>query len=83
MNDDTKFFLSFIAIVGGGFAALALAGNAYGGYQCSQYESVTGKRTHYVQFDECYVETPTGFQRWDEYKARAAASEGLKYGGAQ
>jgi hypothetical protein len=47
-------------------------------HQCNNYSEVTGKRTDYRVLDSCYVETAEGWQRWDEYKNRAIASEGLK-----
>lgn len=46
-------------------------------YSCGKYEQVTGKKTRYATLDSCYVSTDAGWQRWDEYKARAVASEGL------
>lgn len=63
------------------FIVIALAGvgsNEYSRYQCSNYERIAGKETRYANFDTCYVKTAQGFQRWDEYKLRAAASEGLR-----
>lgn len=46
-------------------------------YQCGNYEKTTGKQTKYIFADACYIKTDDGWQRWDEYKARAIASEGL------
>lgn len=46
-------------------------------YACNNYEKTTGKETRYLLLDSCYVKTDTGWQRWDEYKNRASASEGL------
>lgn len=48
-----------------------------GRYQCSSYERITGTATKYNTLDTCYVQTDAGWQRWDEYKARIIASEGL------
>lgn len=47
-------------------------------YQCGNYQKITGKETKHVFMDACYIATSDGWQRWDEYKIRAAASEGLK-----
>lgn len=59
-------------------AATALFSNFYGGYQCGNYAAITGKETKWLAFDSCYVKTERGWQKWDEYTARAIASEGLK-----
>lgn len=82
MRDFYEMVLLPIAVI----AALAMAviggifvlSNWYGSYQCGKYEAITGKATKWVTLDECYVQTADGWQRWDEYKIRAAASEGLK-----
>lgn len=44
-------------------------------YTCHNYEQVTGIETKYKLMDACYVSTADGWQRWDEYKVRATASE--------
>lgn len=59
------------------FTVLATGFNADGSYQCSNYQDVTGKETKYFWFDSCYINTASGWQRYDEYKARIIASEGL------
>lgn len=56
---------------------LLVGGNEYIRYQCSNYEIVTGKETRYVNYDACYIKSAQGFERWDEYKGRSIASEGL------
>jgi len=45
-------------------------------YTCGNYQDMTGKPTKYVFMDSCYVKTPTGWQRYDEYIARAVTNEG-------
>lgn len=75
--DPLPFFCLFLLAVGGLAGLAGLGSAAYTNYQCSNYQKVTGKETKYVLFDTCYVQTADGFQRWDEYKIRAAASEGL------
>lgn len=65
-------------------AALALglligASDAVARYQCGNFQKITGKETRYALLDSCYVSTSEGWQRWDEYKVRAVASEGLKH----
>lgn len=44
-------------------------------YSCGKYEEMTGKKTTHIAFDSCYIETSEGWQRWDEYKARAFGNE--------
>lgn len=46
-----------------------------GQYECNNYKSMTGKETQWRTLDACYVKTKTGYQRWDEYKARATTNE--------
>ena len=72
-----KSAIGFIATIIVGLLIVFLGGNEYVRYQCNNFQRITGKTVRYAQFDACYVETPTGFQRWDEYKLRSAASEGL------
>jgi len=48
-----------------------------GRYTCSNYQKVTGTETRWVLLDECYIKTPQGWQRYDEFKALAIASEGM------
>ena len=57
---------------------LLIINNEYHRYKCSNYEKITAKQTRYANFDSCYVKTTQGYQRWDEYKSRIIASEGLK-----
>ncbi len=45
---------------------------------CSIYAEETGTETKYRHFDTCYIKTPTGFMRWDEFKARATTREQTK-----
>lgn len=67
----------FLALFFGGILAI---GDVWARYQCSNFKEITGKDTRYATLDICYIKTAEGWQRWDEYKARAAASEGLKAG---
>lgn len=55
--------------------AAGLLANALVSYECSSYERVTGKETKYAYFDSCYIKTADGWQRWEEYKARAVTNE--------
>ncbi len=79
INDAVEFVMGFIIPVGALAAVILVLLNFYGQYQCENYKTITGKNTKYARFDICYIETETGFQRWDEYKARSVASEGLKH----
>lgn len=60
------------------FAGIFVAVDFWVGYQCKSFGEVTEKETRYMNFDSCYVKTPSGWQRWDEYKVRAMASEAAK-----
>lgn len=68
-----------VACVALGLAVLLAALDLFARYQCSSFQTITGKATKYATLDSCYVSTAEGWQRWDEYKARAVASEGLKH----
>ena len=68
-------YLAVLAVI---VAGLMLSYNFLGKYTCDNYHKVTGKETKWVFMDECYIKTNAGWQRWDEYKNRAIASEGLK-----
>ena len=67
----------FVAIVLVMLALLCTAFNTAGSWSCSSYQAVTGKETNYFWFDSCYINTASGWQRYDEHKARIIASEGL------
>ena len=47
-------------------------------WPCHQYEVFTGIKTKVSFFDACYVETKTGWMRWDEYKARSITNQERK-----
>lgn len=79
IDDAVDFVMGFLIPAGAFLAVILVLGDFYGQYQCENYKDITGKNTKYAQFDTCYVETSNGFQRWDEYKARSVASEGLKH----
>lgn len=70
MEDFGKFLL-YLAAVFGGILLLALAGaDLEGRYECYSYQKVTGIETKWRFLNACYVKTPNGWQRWDEYKLR-------------
>ena len=71
--------LILVACAALGFAVLLAAVDPFARYQCSNFQAITGKATKYATLDSCYILTAEGWQRWDEYKARAVASEGLKH----
>ena len=56
------------------FVLICILGNEWHRYSCKQYAAITTKETKYSNFDACYVKTENGFQRWDEYTARATAN---------
>lgn len=70
-----------IVMAGIGASVLLVAGllaESYGRHQCSNYAIINGAETRWATLDACYVQTAQGWQRWDEYKARATASESRK-----
>lgn len=52
--------------------------NAYGSYQCKNFHEITGKETRYATLDICYVNTDSGWMRWDEYIKRNVGTEAAK-----
>ena len=66
--------LAIIALIVGGIMLIV---SIIGSYRCESYSRITGKNTQWNTFDNCYIETAQGWQRWDEYTKRAIASEGL------
>jgi hypothetical protein len=77
-KDFLKFLSALVLLLGGFFCALGAFAHYYGQYQCANYARITGKATQWAALDTCYIQTAEGWQRWDEYKIRATASEGLK-----
>lgn len=87
MGQDIKEFLEFMGWLVAVIAVAAILMSFMlipfyylSKYQCSNYQETTGLKTKYKIFDSCYIQTKSGWQRWDEYKMRATASEGLLYG---
>lgn len=64
------------------FLLVAVVGvvDVMGRHTCSNFQEITGKQTKWVFFDTCYINHNQEWFRYDEYKARAIASEGLKSG---
>jgi len=60
--------MKVLGIVALGIVCLFLLIDSYIRYQCSNYESVTGKEVKYMAFDTCYINHNGVFMRWDEYK---------------
>jgi len=56
--------------------ALIVGADRFISYTCGNYQDMTGKPTKYVFMDSCYVKTPSGWQRYDEYIARSVTNEG-------
>ena len=75
--DEHPFLLMLSGLISLLFV-LGIGGNEFERYQCNQYSKITGKQTVYSNFDVCYVMTESGLQRWDEYKIRYIARDGLK-----
>lgn len=72
-----KDFIVIVVLPLGSFVgSLLFVANLFMAYQCENYQTITGKETKYAQLDSCYVKTPQGWQRYDEYKMRIIASEG-------
>jgi hypothetical protein len=79
MRDLIELFCMMAVVMLVGIVLVVGPSNWHGSYQCRKYETITGKATKWVPLDECYVQTADGWQRWDEYKLRAVASEGLSH----
>lgn len=77
IDDGAIPFAATFGVLALCFGALVFVSDQYAQYQCENYTRATGKETRYLRFDSCYIKTDSGWQRWDEYKARATASEGL------
>lgn len=80
MLDDILEFvcevISPVAVIASLVLGLVIgAGEIYDRYQCGNYGEMTGKKTKWVALDACYIQTASGWQRWDEYKARATTNE--------
>jgi hypothetical protein len=79
MRDLIDFFYEVLLPVGlVGLCVLAIIlGLSEAGqrYSCNNYERVTGRETKWIFLDECYVKAAGGWERWDEYKYRAATNE--------
>lgn len=75
--DELISFFGFVVAIMIPIIVTIVGLNEYTRYQCKNYSQITQKETKYANFDACYVKTEQGFQHWDEYKIRAAASEGL------
>lgn len=69
-HEHMKFILTIILLI----VSIFVASNYSGYYTCNNYQKVTNTQTKWVTLDACYVNTKTGWQRWDEYKARATAN---------
>ena len=78
MRDIMVAIIFLLLFLGAIFGGIFLFGHFYGQYQCGNFAQITGKQTRWASFDSCYIKSAQGWERWDEYKLRAAASEGLK-----
>ena len=74
MKELGMITLGFTLLVWG---LLSLA-NAMEKRECNFFEEITGKPTKYHSFDTCYIQQEGEWMRYDEYKARMTALEGLK-----
>lgn len=77
--EDAAFIFGTFGLVFSLLIPIAAVVYALSAWECSSYEEVTGTPTDYRAPGVCYLQTADGWQRWDEYKARAIASEGLKH----
>ena len=78
MKEFLILILIWIAVFALFSGLMGAAANAYGRYQCEQYAQVTGRATHYVNFDGCYVQRDGKWMRWDEYKLAYATAGDAK-----
>ena len=81
MKDDIFEFFCFMApiilFVSAILVAAVVGVDQYGQYQCNNYQKLSGTETRYASFDACYVKNKGKFERWDSYKAKATAENGL------
>jgi hypothetical protein len=79
MNDIKDLALMVLLPIFAGIllfgGSVALMMNAYGRYQCRNFAEQTGIHTQWKTLDVCYVQTPRGWQRYDEYIARSVTNE--------
>lgn len=73
-----KEFFTIVGLLTVVFAGIFGVSNFLASYACSNYEEETGIQTKFRTMDSCYIKTPTGFMRWDEFKARATTREQTK-----
>lgn len=74
MSDFGIIILSILGVV----TSLVVGCSAYQDYQCDQYAEITGVETRYSYGDICYISTPNGWQRWDEYLERNKGVDSAK-----
>ena len=72
-----KEFLIDIVLIVGVIGTIFYGMNSYTKYKCSQYQTVTGKPTRYVNFDSCYIKDKGVYERYEVYKMKSVA-ENLK-----
>lgn len=78
MRDFIGFFTIVVIPLALILGAVFIAGHFYGEYQCGKYSQITGKETVWAAFDSCYIKESGTWMRWDEYKIRFMAYDGLK-----
>lgn len=72
---EVKELLGLFLFLFFSLSGLLLMANSVIKHQCNNYQKITGIETKVATLDSCYIKTDEGWQRWDEYKARATASE--------
>ena len=75
MRDFFEFFGPVALVLAVLVAGIIGIAESAGRYTCNNYERMSGKETRWVALDSCYVQTAAGWQRWDEYTARAVTNE--------
>lgn len=68
-------FIRFVLFIVAGMGSVLFGIDSMGARSCAIYSEETGVETKWRHLDQCYIRTPTGFMRWDEFKVRATTRE--------
>lgn len=61
IDDFGGFILSLACVI----VVFVVAVESYAGWQCSNFEKVTGRETQRIKFDACYVKQGDDWIRYD------------------
>ncbi len=75
---DFHFGTMLIISAFSAFVGLMFGANSFAGYQCGNYARITGRPTHYQNFDQCYIQRDGKWYGEKEYLLAYAVSESLQ-----